>query len=256
MTGQSTDTLCEQQQLYFPLHGSVPSLLLEHSNATSHPPSPLLQRHYLPAITLLIQGKAGGSLEVNENRTQAMLCFQIKNSPEKWQLCKITCKARRCSSSSPKPEQSCSTFAGIIPTEHEFKQQSNNLKINARGDVIHQIKMKSWEIITVKFYKMKMRKESYSSYTWVFFSFILRFVVPFTRSSSQCSHFFLAGPKKFRRPFVSADYTERFWAFIRSCFSTWYQTTLDNKVPKADLKDRSSTVPSHCGTKHVFGLST
>lgn len=29
--------------------------------------------------------------------------------------------------------QSYGTFAGIIPTEHQFRQQSNHLKIHARG---------------------------------------------------------------------------------------------------------------------------
>lgn len=53
-------------------------LLPQCSNTVSHPPFPFIKT--LSIITLLIQQKAGGSFKVNDNGTQAIICFQIKNS--------------------------------------------------------------------------------------------------------------------------------------------------------------------------------
>lgn len=79
--------------------------------------------------------------------------------------------------------------------------------------------------------------------------------MPFTRSSSQCSHFFLAGLKKFI--FVDLLYLLITQKDFEPSSEVVSQDVikLDKKVPKALLKDTSSTVPFHRGTKHVIGLS-
>lgn len=74
---------------------------------------------------------------------------------------------------------------------------------------------------------------------------ILYFAVLFARLSFQCVHFFLAGLRKVivTELLFLLGYIESNGTFIRSCFQSWYQTTLQNKAPKPEIE-----VPLHLFT--------